>query len=146
MDDVVTVTEATARRARLEMMEAVATIVGAPIVALSGLAISQYRVIQPLAAMRRAMERLSHKGLEAANPGLERRDEIGAMAASVEMFKDSLVRTRQLGEETALARASAEEQRRQECARWPTPLRRRSAASSGRSHPRRPDCRPWSSR
>ncbi|WP_375465474.1 methyl-accepting chemotaxis protein [uncultured Methylobacterium sp.] len=41
-----------------------------------------------------------------------RRDEIGAMVAAVQVFQDNLVRTRQLEEETALARAGAEAQRR----------------------------------
>ena len=44
--------------------------------------------------------------------GLDRRDEIGAMAAAVQVFKDNLVRTRQLEEHTVLARAGAEAQRR----------------------------------
>jgi len=44
--------------------------------------------------------------------GEKRTDEIGAMVSAVQVFKDNLIRTRKLEEETALARASAEEQRR----------------------------------
>ena len=47
-----------------------------------------------------------------AVPSVGRQDEIGAMASAVQVFKDNLIRTRQLEEETALARASAEEQRK----------------------------------
>ncbi len=45
-------------------------------------------------------------------PYRQRRDEIGAMASAVQVFKDNLIRSRQLEEDSVLARASAEEQRK----------------------------------
>ncbi|WP_264831269.1 hypothetical protein, partial [Klebsiella aerogenes] len=45
-------------------------------------------------------------------PGSGRRDEIGAMAGAVQVFKDNLIRSRALEEEASLARAGAEAQRK----------------------------------
>ncbi|GAB6845224.1 methyl-accepting chemotaxis protein [Methylorubrum rhodinum] len=69
-------------------------------------------VAQPLRAMTATMGRLAAGDATVAIPATGRRDEIGAMAAAVQVFKDNLIRTRALEEETALARADAEVQRR----------------------------------
>ncbi|MFH6781974.1 methyl-accepting chemotaxis protein [Methylobacterium sp. MA0201] len=84
---------------------ALAAAIGAAIFSLVGVA-------RPIARMTAAMGRLANHDLAAQIPGTGRRDEIGAMAAAVQVFKDGLIRTRALEEETVLARASAEEQRR----------------------------------
>lgn len=78
------------------------------IVALGGLAITQFRVIKPLTKMQDTMSKLSHNELNVHVPCLSRRDEIGAMAAAVEVFKVNLVRKRDLEEEAALARAGVD--------------------------------------
>ncbi|AWN49988.1 methyl-accepting chemotaxis protein [Methylobacterium terrae] len=83
--------------------------------ALAGAAIlwlSLRRAVAPLRKLDHAMRRLAAGDVATAIPGAERRDEIGAMAAAVQVFKDGLIRARTLEEETVLARASAEEQRR----------------------------------
>ncbi|SFK34687.1 methyl-accepting chemotaxis protein [Methylorubrum salsuginis] len=67
---------------------------------------------RPLRAMTATMGRLAAGDATVAIPATGRRDEIGAMAAAVQVFKDNLIRTRALEEETALARAEAEMQRR----------------------------------
>ena len=69
-------------------------------------------IAKPLSDMTSAMQRLASGDTAGAVPGLTRADEIGAMASAVQVFKDNLIRTRQLEEETALARASSEEQRK----------------------------------
>ncbi|MGU3422359.1 cache domain-containing protein [Methylobacterium sp. D54C] len=69
-------------------------------------------VARPMRAMTAFMTDLAAGDLTREVPGAERRDEIGAMAAAVQVFKDNLIRTRQLEEETAQARASAEEHRK----------------------------------
>jgi methyl-accepting chemotaxis protein len=69
-------------------------------------------IAKPLSGMTAAMQRLASGDAAAVVPGLARADEIGAMASAVQVFKDNLIRTRQLEQETALARASAEEQRK----------------------------------
>ncbi|MGF3022826.1 methyl-accepting chemotaxis protein [Methylobacterium aquaticum] len=71
------------------------------------------RVVRPLGRMTDAMRRLAAGDAGIAIPGAARRDEIGAMAAALAVFRDTLIHTRRLEEETALARAGAEAQRRQ---------------------------------
>ncbi|QRE77662.1 methyl-accepting chemotaxis protein [Methylobacterium aquaticum] len=112
MDQVVAATEGAVAKARREMATMSAVIAVALIVSLGGLAVTQFRVTRPLTALQDAMVRLSRGDLDAPVPGRGRRDEIGAMAAAVQGFKDGLVHMRTLETETALARASAEEQRR----------------------------------
>ena len=77
--------------------------------AATGLALD---VARPLRRITTAMNRLAQGDAGIAIPGLGRRDEIGAAAAALGVFRDNLIRTRQLEEETALARAGAEAQRR----------------------------------
>jgi len=69
-------------------------------------------VSAPLRRMTQAMERLARGDVAAEIPGAGRRDEIGAMAGAVQVFKDNIVKTRALEEETRLARLDAEAQRR----------------------------------
>ncbi len=69
-------------------------------------------VLAPLGAITQMMRRLADGDTAEAVPGLGRGDEIGGMADSVQVFKDNLIRTRALEAETALARASAEAQRK----------------------------------
>ncbi|MGU3540186.1 methyl-accepting chemotaxis protein [Methylobacterium sp. A54F] len=69
-------------------------------------------VARPVAAMTAAMGRLAEGDTGAPVPFTARRDEIGAMAGAVAVFRDSAIRARALEEETALARAGAEAQRK----------------------------------
>jgi len=69
-------------------------------------------VARPMRAMTAFMADLAAGDLSGQVPGAERRDEIGSMAAAVQVFKDNLIRTRQLEAETAQARLAAEEQRK----------------------------------
>ncbi|MGX7709485.1 methyl-accepting chemotaxis protein [Methylobacterium sp. Gmos1] len=82
------------------------------IAALGSMLFSLLRVSQPITRMTATMSTLAAGDTTVAVQGADRRDEIGAMAAAVQVFKDNLIHTRRLEEETALARASAEEQRR----------------------------------
>ncbi|TNC04782.1 HAMP domain-containing protein [Methylobacterium terricola] len=80
--------------------------------ALGAMLFGLLRIARPLTRMTDMMRVLASGDATARVPYGDRRDEIGAMAAAVQVFKDNLIHTRQLEEETALARASAEEQRR----------------------------------
>ncbi len=62
--------------------------------------------------MTDVMSRLAGGDTGVAVPARERRDEIGAMAAAVEVFKDNLIRTRALEAEAAQSRVAAEQQRK----------------------------------
>ncbi|RVU15106.1 methyl-accepting chemotaxis protein [Methylobacterium oryzihabitans] len=81
-------------------------------IAIGAMAFSFAGVVRPIDRMTQAMARLAGGDTAFPIPYARRRDEIGAMAGAVQVFKDNLIRTRALEEETALARASAEEQRR----------------------------------
>ena len=78
----------------------------------AGIFVAQSRVVRPIGRMTAAMRRLAGGDDGVAIPAQGRRDEIGAMAAAVQVFKDNLVRARALEAETAEARLAAEEQRR----------------------------------
>ena len=85
------------------------------VVVATTLAISLMSVLTisvPVRRMAGVMRRVAEGETDLAVPNAGERSEIGAMAAAVQVFKDNLVRTRRLEEETALARASAEEQRK----------------------------------
>lgn len=70
------------------------------------------RVSRPITQMTDAMRILADGDTASEVPYRGRQDEIGAMAAAVQVFRDNRIRTRQLEEETALARLAAEEQRK----------------------------------
>ncbi|KMO41184.1 hypothetical protein VQ02_06165 [Methylobacterium variabile] len=74
--------------------------------------ILQRGVAGPVVAMSRTMERLAAGDTAVTIDGTLRRDEVGRMARAVQVFKDNLIRSRTLEEESALSRASVEEQRR----------------------------------
>ncbi|MEH3144129.1 MAG: methyl-accepting chemotaxis protein [Methylobacterium frigidaeris] len=83
----------------------------AVLAALGGMVFCALRISRPITRMTGAMRGLAAGDTEAPILYRERRDEVGAMAAAVQVFKDSLIRTRALEEETAQARLSAEAQR-----------------------------------
>ena len=62
---------------------------------------SWLRVSRPIQTMTDAMARLAKGDATIIVPGVDRKDEIGAMAGTVQVFKDNLVRTRLLEAETA---------------------------------------------
>jgi methyl-accepting chemotaxis protein len=82
------------------------------VLALVGLVVVRWRVTRPITEMTRVMGSLAGGDLAVDVAGAQRRDEIGEMAKAVQVFKDDLIRMRALEAESALARASAEEQRR----------------------------------
>jgi methyl-accepting chemotaxis protein len=73
---------------------------------------SVFTISAPIRRMAGVMKRVAEGETDLAVPNAGERSEIGEMAAAVQVFRDNLVRNRRLEEETALVRASAEEQRR----------------------------------
>ena len=67
----------------------------------------------PITAMTHAMEELANDNLTADIPGTARKDEIGTMAAAVQVFKENGIETKKLQEQQAKneERAEAEKQR-----------------------------------
>ncbi|WP_253369867.1 MULTISPECIES: methyl-accepting chemotaxis protein [Methylorubrum] len=80
--------------------------------ALAAALFGWFGISRPITRMTGAMGALAGGDAAVAVPGRGRGDEIGAMAAAVQVFKDNLIRTRALEEETQAARAGAEAQRR----------------------------------
>ncbi|XYD11940.1 methyl-accepting chemotaxis protein (plasmid) [Methylobacterium sp. NMS12] len=80
--------------------------------ACAATAFGMLRVSRPIQAMTGAMSVLAGGDVTAEVPYRGRRDEIGAMATAVQVFKDNLIRSRQLEADTAQARLAAEEQRK----------------------------------
>ncbi|MCW2238073.1 methyl-accepting chemotaxis protein [Azospirillum canadense] len=68
-------------------------------------------IARPMTAMTSAMERLARGDSAVAVPGVGRGDEIGAMAASVQVFKDNLIRNHAMEEEARQAEHRAQEEK-----------------------------------
>ncbi|HYD98574.1 MAG TPA: HAMP domain-containing methyl-accepting chemotaxis protein [Alphaproteobacteria bacterium] len=69
-------------------------------------------IARPVTAMTAAMGRLAEGDTAAAIPAAGRRDEIGAMAAAVQVFRDNMIRNRAMEAEARTAQARAAEERR----------------------------------
>ena len=67
---------------------------------------------RPLTAMTVAMETLAAGDIAVAIPGLGRRDEVGEMAAAVQVFKDSAIENRRMHAEQEALKAEAEQEKR----------------------------------
>ena len=69
-------------------------------------------ISRPLGQLGARMHELAEGKLDGEIPGIGRGDEIGAMAATVQIFKDNAVRIRGLGQKEADVQARAEAERR----------------------------------
>ncbi|BAQ48595.1 MULTISPECIES: methyl-accepting chemotaxis protein [Methylobacterium] len=81
-------------------------------IGLAGAAYVVGGITRPIDRLIRRMRTLTAGDVDGPVPHTDRTDEIGAIAGAVESSRDNLVRTRQLEQETLLARNSAEEQRK----------------------------------
>jgi methyl-accepting chemotaxis protein len=80
--------------------------------ALAGLVIAfllSRMIATPIAGMTRAMQSLSEGALDTAIPGLGRRDEIGAMAGTMEVFRDTMAAAEEARAAQDAARAAEAE-------------------------------------
>jgi len=80
--------------------------------ALGAMVFGFLAISRPIVAMTRTMDKLAAGDATVDIPAKDRGDELGAMAAAVQVFKDNLIRGRALEAETAQARLAAEEQRK----------------------------------
>jgi methyl-accepting chemotaxis protein len=71
-------------------------------------------ITRPLSALSGAMNDLAAGAIDREIPGLDRRDEIGAMAGAVEIFKQNAVERQRLAAEAEETRMRTAEQRRAE--------------------------------
>ena len=105
------VTQTVQAATRAKLIALIATVVGLA-VAAAAMLFALFGIARPIERMTGAMGRLAEGDETVPVPHTGRRDEIGAMAAAVQVFKDNLIHTRALERETALARDGAEAQRR----------------------------------
>jgi len=112
MENLQVIAEANAASAARETTVYALVLGAGLIITVIGLVIILARVIAPIRSLTRVMQHLANGDITVAIPGVERRDEIGTMAATVQVFKNNLIQMRTLEGETAAARASAEEQRK----------------------------------
>ena len=78
----------------------------------AGLAGIAKGVIQPITGMTAVMQRLAGGELESDIPSLGRKDEVGAMAGAVQIFKENAERVRAMEAAQAVAARKAEEDRK----------------------------------
>ncbi|WP_297514103.1 methyl-accepting chemotaxis protein, partial [uncultured Caulobacter sp.] len=74
--------------------------------------IGSRKIAAPLASLAKTMETLAQGSIEVAVNGADRKDEVGAMARSVQVFKDNAVALRTAEAAQARANAEAETERR----------------------------------
>jgi diguanylate cyclase (GGDEF)-like protein len=80
------------------VVEAIVLLV-ALVLAVAGFVIVHRKVTGPIEAMTRAMRRLAGRDMAVEIPGVGRMDEIGAMAAAVQVFKISMITAERLTSE-----------------------------------------------
>jgi methyl-accepting chemotaxis protein len=91
------------------------TLVGVGLAIGLGLAlvIARVGISKPIAAITGAMQQLAGGNKAVAVPGQDRKDEIGTMAAALNVFKDNMIEADRLREEQEAAKQRSEAERRQ---------------------------------
>jgi methyl-accepting chemotaxis protein len=82
------------------------------LVGLAGFVVVMRRVTRPIRAITDIMRRLADGDATVAIPGTARRDEIGDMAAAVEVFKENAIERQRLAGESLAAKQRAGDQRK----------------------------------
>lgn len=92
----------------------VVSIAGLVIGILIALFIGLKAMSRPIAVLKSAMEQLAHQKLDTVVPGKDRRDEIGDMAKTVEIFKTNALEIERMKQAQQQAEEQAAEQRRRD--------------------------------
>ena len=79
---------------------------------LAGFAIGQFGIVKPVNLLKAVMEAFAHNDLKADVPGVDRRDELGDMARTVEVFKKNGLEVERLRIEQKEAEKRSAEQRK----------------------------------
>ncbi|SFN54840.1 methyl-accepting chemotaxis protein [Cohaesibacter marisflavi] len=83
------------------------------VIALAGAFIIARGITSPVNALTRSMQRLADGNVDTGIPGQSRKDELGDMAHTVEIFKQNIVKARTLEAEQQENKRKAEEEKRQ---------------------------------
>ncbi|MBB3289491.1 MULTISPECIES: methyl-accepting chemotaxis protein [unclassified Rhizobium] len=81
------------------------------VLSITGICVIIFRVTRPVGALTHSMTALAEGNLSVLIGGVERRDEIGAMARSVQIFQQAALRNKALEAEAAEARITSENER-----------------------------------
>ncbi|HEY0328681.1 MAG TPA: HAMP domain-containing methyl-accepting chemotaxis protein [Rhodopseudomonas sp.] len=87
--------------ARLSFLIALAVLLAVTAASIGLIVMVRRRICQPIVDITAAMSRLAGGDATGAVPASDREDEIGAMAAAVQVFKDNMIRGEQLAGEQA---------------------------------------------
>jgi len=83
----------------------------AAVLSITGICVIVFRVTRPVGALTHSMAALAEGDLSVSIGGIERHDEIGAMARSVQVFQQAALRNKALEAEAAEARVTSENER-----------------------------------
>ncbi|MBU0886078.1 MAG: methyl-accepting chemotaxis protein, partial [Alphaproteobacteria bacterium] len=89
------------------------SVIGLIVGALMGFFIARYGIITPIQRIVAGLRELANGNLSVAIFGTERKDEIGTIAETMQVFKDNMVRTREMEQEAEEAEKRAEIEKRQ---------------------------------
>ena len=82
------------------------------LVLIGSAAFSAVSIGRPIRQLAACVSAIANGDATAEVPSTDRRDELGAMAAAIQVFKENLIRTRALEDETSQARFAAERERK----------------------------------
>ncbi|WP_084462562.1 methyl-accepting chemotaxis protein [Oceanibaculum pacificum] len=88
------------------------SLIGLLVGATLGFVIARYGVIAPIRKIVSALQELAKGNLSVTIFGVERKDEIGAIAESMQVFKDNMIRTKEMEREAEAAELRAEEEQK----------------------------------
>lgn len=94
------------------IVENATLIVGALILAVAGMAMVHFRVVKPFHAISDAMLKLADRDTSIQIPGLGRKDEIGAIAGAMQVFKENEIRISEVARQEEQIKARSEAERR----------------------------------
>ncbi len=112
LDEMIARAETLAQDARSVLVRNVAALLVSGLLVALGLVALFRLVLRPIRTMTGTMQALADGDASVEVPLRDRNTEVGAMARTVQVFKDNLIRTRALEAETVRERLSAEVQRR----------------------------------
>jgi methyl-accepting chemotaxis protein len=105
--------EGLTERALHDLIIGIATLLFGVIIGLIALTATLRKVLNPMASMTQAMQQLSQGDTSITVPALERKDEMGEMAASVQIFKENALEKTRLEAQQATDRQRADEEKAQ---------------------------------
>ncbi len=116
-----------------DLLVQVALLAAAIVFAIVMMVLVSWHVTRPLGAIRDAMGKLAGGDFEVVLPGLQRKDEIGAVANAVERFKVLAVEKARGEADTAMQRQQAETERQAQAARAEAEVQAKAAAERAKA-------------